>query len=264
MRARMDKYDSSTAVKERTEKNKKLYDEVQDMNIDYIDIDVNNAIELNPYGTNNRTRSEYQKQKELNSIISLNDEKREYVEEQEVKEEKIYDINEILKLAKENKLFESEDKKRLINTEYNILTKLDIDEIDKEKDISKENLKDLIDKVYENEKPVTKEKDLLVDLLDNNEEQEEIKEVVLEPEVSKEILEEDNKEEFVKIEDEEKESVTDEENNNETEDLDTTVGTTTDLNIEINKSNKGVVVIIIFVILIFAFIGYMLFKYFSA
>ena len=264
MKARMDKYDSSTAVKERTEKNKKLYDEVQDMNIDYIDIDVNNAIELNPYGTNNRTRSEYQKQKELNSIISLNDEKREYVEEQEVKEEKIYDINEILKLAKENKLFENEDKKRLINTEYNILTKLDIDEIDKEKDISKENLKDLIDKVYENEKPVTKEKDLLVDLLDNNEEQEEIKEVVLEPEVSKEILEEDNKEKIVKIEDEGKESVTDDENNNETEDLDTTVGTTTDLNIEINKSNKGVVVIVIFVILIFAFIGYMLFKYFSA
>ena len=264
MKARMDKYDSSTAVKERTEKNKKLYDEVQDMNIDYIDIDVNNAIELNPYGTNNRTRSEYQKQKELNSIISLNDEKREYVEEQEVKKEKIYDINEILKLAKENKLFENEDKKRLINTEYNILTKLDIDEIDKEKDISKENLKDLIDKVYENEKPVTKEKDLLVDLLDNNEEQEEIKEVVLEPEVSKEILEEDNKEKIVKIEDEEKESVTDDEDNNETEDLDTTVGTTTDLNIEINKSNKGAIVIIIFVILIFAFIGYMLFKYFSA
>ena len=57
----MDKYDENTSSL-RSEKNKRLYDEVSDMNIDYVNIDVNNVIDLS---SNKKTgaREEYKKQK---------------------------------------------------------------------------------------------------------------------------------------------------------------------------------------------------------
>ena len=40
MKARMEKYDEDGNIKQRTAKNENLYSEVQNMNIDYVDIDV--------------------------------------------------------------------------------------------------------------------------------------------------------------------------------------------------------------------------------
>jgi len=259
MNSRMSKYDGTPKVSGRLEKNKKLYDEVQDMNIDYIDINVDNAIELDPYGNDKKTRSDYQKQRELDKIISNNSEKeRIELEDETVKEEKIYDINEILRLAKENKLFDEDKKKRLINTEYNILTKLDIEELDKEENMSKENLKDLIDKVYENEKKVEPEDDtdLFTELIETNEEKEErekAEKIELTPAVSKDILDESTIIEEVEENTEEQEKS-----------YDTEPGTTTDLNIEINRSNSSIVVIVILILIVLGIIGYLLYKYFSA
>lgn len=196
MNSRMDKYVSNTAVKRRTMRNEKLYDEVQDMNIDYVNINVNNAVELMPDSTKNSTREDYHRQRELDRILPKNKETRkEIYQEQELEENRIYDINEILKLARNNKLFEDTEKKRLINTEYNILTKLDLKNI-KNEQMKKEDLRNLIDSVYgssdrEKKKNYSSyDNDLFKDLLDDGNELKD--ELRLKEEFSKEILEKGN------------------------------------------------------------------------
>lgn len=203
MNARMEKY-ASTGTKSRTSKNEKLYDEVQDMNIDYVNIDVNNAVELNPNLSSKSKREDYQKQRELNKILPKNEERVKFInEEVEDKENRVYDINEILKMARENKLFEDSDKKRLINTEYNILTKLDVEKIESE-EMKKEDLKSLINDIYEKEKPLVDREDvqgsdeeLLNDLFDDLKEEE----ISLKEELSKAILDKEDSLEEVKIKD---------------------------------------------------------------
>ena len=219
MKARMEKYDEDGNIKQRTAKNENLYSEVQNMNIDYVDIDVDNALELNPSSPHKKSREDYQKQRELNKILP-NTKNIETAQDiaVEPKEDRVYDINEILKMARENKLFEEPDKKRLINTEYNILTKLDINELDND-ELKKEDLRSLIDDIYEKEGPkkdedVKKyprnEEKLLSDLFD---EQEEIK---VEENLSKNILDNEEKEE-------EKEEV--EESNEEIKEEETPIDT---------------------------------------
>jgi len=200
MKARMEKYNTNTTTKTRTNRNERLYDEVQDMNIDYVNIDVSNAIELNPNKNAKSSREDFQKQRELNKILPKNEERTKYInQEVEAKEDRIYDINEILKLARQNKLFEDTEKKRLINTEYNILTKLDIHNLETE-DMKKEDLRSLIDDIYAKEKPVKekkyarKEEDrLLNDLFDDYDEKTEpVEEIKLKEELSQEILDKTN------------------------------------------------------------------------
>lgn len=208
MKARMEKYNTDVSVKTRTNRNEKLYDEVQDMNIDYVNIDVSNAIELNPQQNSKSSREDFQKQRELNKILPKNEERTQYInQEVEPKEERIYDINEILKLARQNKLFEDSEKKRLINTEYNILAKLDLQNIETEA-MKKEDLRSLIDDIYAKEKETKpkkyarKEEDrLLNDLFDDYDEDNELsKEIDLKEELSKEILDKTNENNFEETE----------------------------------------------------------------
>ena len=200
MNARMSKYSTESGTKRRTQKNEKLYSELGNMNIDYVDIDVDNAVELSSSAYGRTSREDYQKQRELNKILPSNRERvnkePEYVEP---KEDRVYDINEILKMARQNKLFENSDKKRLINTEYNILTKLDVASLENE-EMKKEDLRSLIDDIYEKEEPKeekkvysrTAEEKLLKDLFDDEPEEE----ISLEEELSSKILDkEEHKEE---------------------------------------------------------------------
>ncbi len=196
MSGRMSKYDSDTSVKRRTQKNENLYSEVGNMNIDFVDIDVDNAVELNPSSTGRASREDFQKQRELNKILPNNREK--IIEEPEYiepKEDRVYDINEILKMARQNKLFEDREKKRLINTEYNILTKLDVSSLENEA-MKKEDLRSLIDEVYEKEAPKkerkvysrTAEEKLLNDLFDDDEKFADDEDFNLEEELSKNVF----------------------------------------------------------------------------
>ena len=176
MNARMSKYSTESGTKKRTQKNEKLYSELGNMNIDYVDIDVDNAVELSSSAYGRTSREDYQKQRELNKILPSNRERvnkePEYVEP---KEDRVYDINEILKMARQNKLFENSDKKRLINTEYNILTKLDVASLENE-EMKKEDLRSLIDDIYEKEEP-------------KEEKQEEVNEKEPEEEIATQITE---------------------------------------------------------------------------
>lgn len=212
MNARMDKYVSTEGAKTRTKRNENLYNEVLDMSIDYVNIDVNNAVELTPNHSNKTTRENYQKERELNKILPKNEERQKVLDVAvEPKENRIYDINEILNLAKQNKLFEDSNKKRLINTEYNILTKLDLKEIDSE-DMKKEDLRSLIDDIYEKEEPKRikkyskhEEKELLNELFANDDD-DMIKQENLREELSKEILDNENKDDQVLIKEEKQEN----------------------------------------------------------
>lgn len=261
MKTRMDKYDENTSSL-RSEKNKRLYDEVLDMNIDYVDIDVNNVIDLS---SNKKTgaREEYKKQRELNYFMPNEKKSREYVDNKlENKEDRVYDINEILKLAKENKLFDSDSsKKRMINTEYNILTKLDLDEVTN-KEYSKENLHELIDTIYEKEKTTKKKENILHEKedLSSSDDLLNLKEdtVNLNEDISKDILDKTITEVAPKVEkDEEKE-----EQEDKKEETDTVNGMTDTIEID-EVISKKLLFIIIFVLILLGVSAYIILKYFN-
>ena len=205
MNARMEKYTEETGTKQRTKKNEQLYSEVQNMNIDYINIDVDNAVELSPSDNYKSSREDYQKQRELNKILPRKESTiYDDIEPEVAKENRVYDINEILKQARESLEEDKSDKKRLINTEYNILTKLDVDSLESDS-MKKEDLKSLINDIYSKEKPLDKksvdksiDEPLLGDLIgDEKDENEEPKTVELKEELSKNILEDNESEEDV-------------------------------------------------------------------
>lgn len=261
MKTRMDKYDENTSSL-RSEKNKRLYDEVLDMNIDYVDIDVNNVIDLS---SNKKTgaREEYKKQRELNYFMPNEKKSREYIDNTlENKEDRVYDINEILKLAKENKLFDSDSsKKRMINTEYNILTKLDLDEVTN-KQYSKENLHELIDTIYEKEKTTKKKENILHEKedLSSSDDLLNLKEdtVNLNEDISKDILDKTITEVAPKVEkDEESEELEDKK-----EETDTVNGMTDTIEID-EVISKKLLFIIIFVLILLGVSAYIILKYFN-
>ena len=102
MNSRMDRYNNQVTLKERTARNRKLYDNVQDMNIDYVNIDVNNSVEIDPNKKLTKNRSDYQKLKQLDFIIERKNREIEQPKE-EIKEKKVYDINEIMESARKIK-----------------------------------------------------------------------------------------------------------------------------------------------------------------
>lgn len=215
MKARMEKYDVDNETRQRTKKNENLYSEVQNMSIDYVDIDVDNAVEITPSFHGKKSREDYQKQRELNKILPNS---RETVNISdavvEPKEDRVYDINEILKMARENKLFEENNKKRLINTEYNILTKLDVGALENET-MKKEDLRSLIDDIYDKEKPNKLDKvqtnsnqeddRLLSDLLEEPNDKE--NDLLIGEEISKEILDKEEPKDNLEDDKEEKEQI---------------------------------------------------------
>ena len=264
MKARMDKYQDNNSSNLRSEKNKKLYDEVSDMNIDYVDINVSNVMELT--SSSSGARENYKRQRELNHILP-NEKKNKVYDEliKEKNEDRVYDINEILKLAKENKLFSSNDsKKRIINTEYNILTKLDLEEV-KNNDYSKENLHNLIDTIYEKEKknnPDIKDTPLETENTDMfSFIKDDTTDINLNEEISKNILEKEETNEPTNTSSLDKTPKEEQPEENETKTNETTLMTDT---IEFEEIvSKKTILLIIFVLLLLGAVIYILLKYFD-
>lgn len=251
MNSRMEKYiDKNDSSGSRIEKNKKLYEEVSTINVDYIDINSVNSsnvleIPLTKSATTVKTRENYQRLKELGDIISLDNEMQE-ANEEEIKDNRIYDINEILKKAKAE-LKEDESKKRLINTEYNILTKLDIEKITDEQDLKEEEIKEIVQKVYPKVEKADDNKDLFEDLKESD--------------LKKEILEKPTEDITLSKENElDKEKELEKEIEKQV-DSEKTVNTEI---IEINKKSRLILAFIItIVILLIGVLTYLLLKYFS-
>lgn len=276
MKARMEKYETAS-VSSRTEKNERLYNEVQNMNIDYVNINVDNAVDLSSASGNNYSRENYQKQRELNKILPRESKSVDLNASPTVpKEDRIYDIDEILKMARDNQLFEDSEKKRLINTEYNILTKLDVGSLQND-EMKKEDIRSLIDSIYENEKPKKpkkysrKEEDrLLSDLFEDNEDdkndlEEEIK---LKEELSKNILAKEKDESFDSDNSDELDSTDDVRdtlpkiNKEEKEDKKQEVVEVSDDFIEVKEGKGLIIAIVIVIVLILAICGFFVYDYF--
>ena len=156
MASRMSKYFNSTNdVLKRSEKNQKLYDEIYSdedySNIEGIaTIDKNNEIDLAKLKNTIKNRENYSRQKKFKDLNEEPEEEPVISEEFKQKEQKIYDIRDILLKAKDKKP-EEDTPRRLDNTNYNILK--DLEKNENKKDITKEleeetdELKELIDTI---------------------------------------------------------------------------------------------------------------------
>lgn len=255
MVSRMERYDSSkddVKITKRSDKNKSLYDQVSisEMNPEYIDINTTNVFEINSLNDSIKKRSSYQKLRTLDDVF---EKEKTMTKEEDTpiqKEERIYNIDEILKKAKEE--HHQEDKKRLLNTEYNILTKLDLEKVKNNTGFNKDHYKKIIDDIYEEQESYDDGKDLFDDLIDKNEPKEEKKK----EQETKET--EDNKEEIKDVKDDTsklvtKIEVTKEMKLNEDEDLEE----------DNEKRNPLLTIIIILVVLLLLAAGYLIVKYFD-
>lgn len=181
MKSRMERYytDTNTDTKEigkRANKNQDLYRN-KDYNVyssNETVIDTNNEIDISKIKDIIKSREDYQRTKSYRNM--LNDKKFDtddidYVED--TYEEKDYDINTLLQKVKEQKSSNDNDNekvRKLKNTQYDILSKLDVKskEKSKEVDISEEKLKDLINTITHKDEKEDDLMDLLSDLRSND------------------------------------------------------------------------------------------------
>ena len=178
MPSRMDRYktsvDSNDNTLSRSRKNKDLYDELAN-NTKYTnlsDVSKLTAVDVNK-AKNSKTRESYQQLKEYNLNASKPKVKKELEEFNYIyqdHENRIYDINSILKEAKKNreKVDELEKKRKLKNDEFNA-TKGDHKELKEENKKIKSLIDTIATKTLNGELDVKTSTDLLSDIMANDE-----------------------------------------------------------------------------------------------
>lgn len=183
MNSRMDKYAETPNLKSRAEKNKNLYEQIKSSDIDKFDIASNatvigediSRIDVDKVKDmlDKRYRDEYDKRS-----LKFREQEEDIAEEKKY-DTKEYDINAILEKAKKNQNvdYEKERLKKVHDTQYDILKKLNIEdkEDDEELEDSEENIVNLINTITNLELQNSKKStgnttalDLLSDLSDND------------------------------------------------------------------------------------------------
>lgn len=178
---RMDRYNEDNNERvSRLDKNQNLYQDVS-MNAIYTnitDVTNSNAYEINSnISTDRTTREDYQKLRELQTI-EVPKEKKELEDVNylfQKKENKIYDINSVLENARKNReeVDELEEKRKLKNNAYNILSGKNRKELEKYREERKkrnatpeeEELRELIDTIASKTLAGEIDKETTVDLL---------------------------------------------------------------------------------------------------
>ena len=156
MVSRMEKYyKNSSEVKQRSQKNKDLYHNIYDYgeysNIEGIaTIDKNNEVDITKIKNTIKNRENYKREKQYRQITNK---KEDYVDteishEFEKKEQKSYDIRDVLNKAKDKKNIDN-SYRSLDNTSYNILKNLELGEDKRKnyKDYDDDELKELINTI---------------------------------------------------------------------------------------------------------------------
>ena len=178
MARRMDRYyQTNSENNKRSRRNASLYDSIYDDDIEYSNIEgiarieKTNEIDINRIREMLRKEEEKQTRKTFQPIVRSESEHKELTE-LEHKEDRNYDLKDILTKAKEEKKDEEKDKYRnLKNTQYNILKNIKLDdEIGKVKkaEETKETLKELIDTITNNSLlNELADKDLSLELLED-------------------------------------------------------------------------------------------------
>lgn len=183
MNSRMDKYTETPILKTRTEKNKSLYEQIKSSDIDKFDITSNatvigediNKIDIDKVKDmlDKRYRDEYNKR-----TFKVREEENDDIDTKDV-DTKEYDINAILEKAKktQNVDYEKERLKKVHDTQYDILKKLNIEEDSQEiMEDTEENIVNLMNTITQLEMKNNKKEsvgnttalDLLSDLSDND------------------------------------------------------------------------------------------------
>lgn len=165
MRSRMERYHQDEIEKDiqvsRSDKNKELYEDLgrNTKYTNFTDIEQVNAIDLDVASKSYRTREGYHQIKDYSEILEKPKVKRELDEFNYLyqdHENRVYDINSVLKDAKAHReeKDELEKKRNLKNTNYNILASLDPEELEKYRLEKQKNtkpdpdeLRDLIDTI---------------------------------------------------------------------------------------------------------------------
>lgn len=160
---RMDRYkDESTETKlTRSDQNKDLYESIGNNTryTSFSDVTNANAIDISSK-KNYNTREGYHQMKEYQEVVPTPRVKRELEEFKSLyrdKENRVYDINNVLEEARKNRTEkdELEEKRKLKNTSYNILSSLNTEELEKYRQERKEKqthtsdgeLRELIDTI---------------------------------------------------------------------------------------------------------------------
>ena len=184
MNSRMDRYAETPNLKSRVERNKDLYEQIKTSDIDKFDIASNatvigediSRIDVDKVKDmlDKRYRDEYDKRS-----LKFREQDEEIIEDKKY-DTKEYDINAILEKAKktQNVDYEKERLKKVHDTQYDILKKLNIDEKDEEEILedNEENIVNLINTITNLELQNSKKNstgnttalDLLSDLSDND------------------------------------------------------------------------------------------------
>ena len=210
MTSRMDRYQDTKEkprVTSRREKNQNLYQDFYNKTrfTEVKELDERPVIDLSQLEMKKQTRENYHKLKEFEDLIVREPQKKKddlsvFFQEDE---NKVYDINSILLEAKKNReeIDELEKKRRLRNTEYNILTKLKPNEVEEYKQKimgKKQELEEETDSLQElintiTSKSMRKDIDKLQSSDDNNELLSDLlpkdqNETIITESISKEIL----------------------------------------------------------------------------
>ncbi len=140
MRSRMERYEKEDQKEtlRRANKNQELYENIgrNTKYTNFTDVTNTNAFDLGTAQKNYRTREGYHKIKQYNNLVPETKVKKELEELNYLyqdHENKIYDINSVLAEAKKNRIKkdELEAKRKLKNTNYNILASLNPEELEK-------------------------------------------------------------------------------------------------------------------------------------
>ena len=188
MRSRMERYEKEEQreISSRANKNQELYENIgrNTKYTNFTDVTNANAFDLGTAQKNYRTREGYHQMKEYNTFISEPKVKKELDEFNYLyqdHENKVYDINSVIAEAKKNRIKkdELEAKRKLKNTNYNILASLNPEELEKYRKVKvertkpdEEELRSLIDtitsKTLAGEIDQATSVDLLSDLMATN------------------------------------------------------------------------------------------------
>ena len=267
MVTRMERYNNSledVKITKRSDKNKDLYEKVKvtEMNPEYIDINTTNVYEIGSINDVTKRRSSYQKLRSLDDVLEKERTITPLEEKPLPKEERLYNIDDILKKAKET--YKDEEKKRLLNTEYNILTKLDLDKVTSNDGFNKDHYKKMVDDLY-SEKEIKQDdgKELFADLMEDENKEIKKEEKIKKPD--KEVVKEN-----IESEKEEKKQ---EEVKETTGDFVTKIEVTKEMKVNneeddedeefIEKRSPLLTIIIILVVLLLLAAGYLLLKHFG-
>ena len=184
MKSRMDRYykDESSLPESRAEKNKNVYNNSEHGDIDNVDVETSievigndiNSMDIN--SLRGLLENHYSKEKNLEESLTetIN------LDEEKLEDTKEYDLKKVLEDAKKNREsdYEKDRFKKIRDTQYDILKNLDLDRKDSpvidEKAEGEDKLMELIKTVEFNatkaHKKIDEEKDLMSDLLADDEE----------------------------------------------------------------------------------------------